>query len=121
MEWTQISIGKAPPTAHETKDGFCPQLWNRDIHEYQVTARCEQFVKMPERRAQIAHRVKHIRADDEIERPPLEALLRTRFLEIKNLVFHSGKSCQLLHCAAKKRRRNVTEDVGMQLALEEGQ
>ena len=65
--------------------------------------------------------MKHIGADDEIKRASLEALLRARFLEIKNFVFHSGKSSQLLHGAAEKCRRDITEDVGMQIALDERQ
>src|SRR5260370_23347588 len=65
--------------------------------------------------------MKHIGADDEIKHASLEALLRARFLQIKNFVFHSGKSGQLLHGAAEKCRGNITEDVGMQIALDERQ
>ena len=65
--------------------------------------------------------MKHIGTDDEIKRSSLEALLRTRFFKIKNFVFHSGKSGQLLHGAAEKCRRDITENVGMQIALDERQ
>src|SRR5271165_495077 len=65
--------------------------------------------------------MKHISADDEVKRASLEALLRARFLEIKNFVFHSGKSGQLLHGTAEKCRGDITEDVGMQIVLDERQ
>src|SRR5580704_4074871 len=65
--------------------------------------------------------MKHIGADDEIKGASLEALLRAPFLEIKYFVFHSGKSGQLLHGAAEKCRGDITEDVGMQIALDEWQ
>src|SRR5271165_2921486 len=65
--------------------------------------------------------MKHIGADDEIKRASLEALLCARFLEIKNFVFQSGKSGQLLNGDAEKCRGDITEDVGMQIALDERQ
>src|SRR5271165_6546224 len=65
--------------------------------------------------------MKHIGADDEIKRASLEALLCARFLEVKNFVFHPGKSSQLLHGAAEKCRGDITEDVRMQIALDERQ
>ena len=49
MKRAQIPIGKAPPAGHETEDCLRPQLRNRDVHEDQVPARCEQFVKMSQR------------------------------------------------------------------------
>src|SRR5271166_1548055 len=65
--------------------------------------------------------MQHISADYEVKRASLEALLCTRSLEIKYFVFHSGKSGQLLHGAAEKCRGDITEDVGMQIALDERQ
>ena len=46
--------------------------------------------------------VKHIGADDEIERARLEALLRARLFEIEDLEFHLGKGGQLLLGAGKE-------------------
>src|ERR1700722_4680426 len=121
MEWAQIAIRKAPPAGHETKDRLRPQLRNRDVHENQVPAWCKQFVKMPQRGAQIAHRMKHVGPDDEIKRAGFETLLRAWLLEVKNFVFHSRKPSQLLHGAVEKYRGDITEDVGMQIALDERQ
>ena len=49
VERTQITICKTPPAGRETEDCLRPQLWGRDVHEYQVPARCQQFVNMSQR------------------------------------------------------------------------
>ena len=65
--------------------------------------------------------MQHIGADDEIERARLVALLDARFFEIKTFVFDFGKTGKFLRGAAEKRRRDVTEGVGMQIAFEQRQ
>jgi hypothetical protein len=71
--------------------------------------------------AHIAHRVQHVGPDDEVECISFKFLVGARFFEIENLEFHFRKCRQLLRCAGEKRGRDVAEDVGMQVALEERQ
>ena len=82
---TQVAIGEPPPTARQAEDGFRPELRRRGVHEDEAAARREQVAQMAERRADVAHGVEHIGADDEVERSRGEILLGARFFEIENL------------------------------------
>src|SRR5215469_9373503 len=121
MMRTQVPIDKPPPTAHETEHRFRPQLRICDVHEYQVPSGPKQFVNMLKRRAQIAYRMEHIGADDEIEFARLESLVSAGLLKIENFVFYFWKAGELLLGAAKKCDRDVTEDVRMQSAIDQRQ
>ena len=81
----------------------------------------EQIVQMAERRADIAHRVQHVGADDEVERSGGEILLGARFFEIENLALDFGERGQLLQRAGEEARRDIGERVGVQAALEQRQ
>src|ERR1700681_1210686 len=62
--------------------------------------------------------MKHVGANNEIKAASLEALLHTRFFQVKNFIFYSGKPRQLLHGAAEKCCGNIAENVGMQIVLD---
>jgi len=74
-----------------------------------------------ERRGNIAYRVQHIGADDEVERSCGEILIGARFFEIENLALDFGERGQLLQRAGKEARRDVGERVGVQAALQQRQ
>src|SRR6516162_3770303 len=118
MERTQIPIHEMPPAGCEREYRFRPQLRARNIHEHQVAVRYEQFVNMPQRRTQIAHRMQYVGADDKIERARLKTLVAGWLIEIQNFIFHSRKASQFLHGGIEKSRGNVGESVGVQLGVE---
>ena len=76
---------------------------------------------MAERGANIADRVQHVGADDEVERTCGELLIRAWFFEIENLALDFRESRQLLQRAGKECRGDIGERVGVQAALEQRQ
>ena len=104
---TQVAIGETPPAAGQAEDGFRPQLRRRHVHEDEAAAGASRSCRCASVSAHVAHRVKHVGADDEIERAQLEVLLGAGFFEIEDFVFHFGEGRELLHArrGRKPRRR----------------
>jgi hypothetical protein len=93
---TEIRVGETPPTAGQPENGLCPELWVGHVHEDQAAAGFDQFVQVLQRRTDVAHSVKYVRPDDEVERLSREALLRARLLDVEYLVLNFGEVCELL-------------------------
>ena len=93
---TQRTVGESPPSTGEAEDRLGPQLRRGRVHEDEAAARREQIMQMAERHADIAHRVQHIGADNEVERACGEILIGARFFEIENLALDFGERGQLL-------------------------
>ena len=62
--------------------------------------------------------MKHVGADDKIERAELEALFRGGFFKIKNPSFNFGEVRELLMRAGEESSGDVGECVGVQAALQ---
>ena len=99
---TQRAVGEPPPTTRETEDRLGPQLRRRGVHEDEAAARRQQIMQMAERRADIAHRVQHVGADDEVERSGGEILIGARFSRSKILHSTSGNAASFCSAPGKK-------------------
>src|SRR6266403_4686259 len=118
MRRAQIPIAKTPPTAGQAENGFRPQLRRSHVHENQRTARCEQIVQVMQGSANIGYSMKHVGADDKIERAELETLFGGGFFKIKNLGFNFGEVRELLMRTRKERSGDVGECVRVQAPLQ---
>ena len=91
MHRAQIAIAETPPTAGQAEDGFRPQLRRGHVHENQRTARREQFVQVTQGSANVGYGMKHVGADDKIERAGSKPCSAADFSRSKILVSTSGK------------------------------
>ena len=58
----KISIFEAPPAAGQTENRFRPELGSGNVHEQEGAPRREQFVNVPQSRADIGNGMEHIGA-----------------------------------------------------------
>src|SRR6266550_9390788 len=118
MHGTQIPIAEAPPTAGQAENSFRPQLRRGQIHENQRTAWCQQIVQVMKGSANVGYGMKHVGANDKIERAEFEALFASGFFKIKYPGFNFGKVRELLMRAREESSGDVGESVAVQPALQ---
>src|SRR5437762_14187306 len=76
------------------------------------------MVQVMQGSANVGYGMKHVGADDKIERAELEALFRGGFLKIKNPSFNFGEVRELLIRAGEESSGDVGEGVGGQATLQ---
>src|SRR3989440_11720919 len=118
MHETQIPIDEAPPTAGHAENSFHPQLRRGHIHENQRTAWCEQIVQVMKGSANVGYGMKHVGANDKIERAEFEALFDGGFFKVKNPGFNFGEVRELFVRAGEESSRDVGKCIGVQAALQ---